>query len=389
MKFIIEAIGVKSAGGVELVSSLLAHFPHHRNHQFVALLADLPRYADLDRDGYRVLRFSPNLGLVNRHFILNRDIPRICKEEGANALLCLGNFAPSKPSCPTVVLLQNAWNVYDEPVAEKRMTLKERLVVAYGRRLYRHLPPQTRVIVQTPVMKERLASYHRLDSARISVVASAPPVLRLLERSAPQACTHRREVFSFLCMSGYYGHKNLEVLIDSVRILPRLSAKPFRCLVTISAERHPGARKLLARIRTERLEDVLVNLGPVPRSELSRVYAQADAYLLPTLLETVGFTYDEAMHFGLPIVTSDRDFARDRCRDAAIYFDPLDAQSVAETMARVMEDENLRRRLVENGRRLQKQAPSWEDVASQFVTVLEGAVDHKQPAPQRRYDLSS
>ena len=40
------------------------------------------------------------------------------------------------------------------------------------------------------------------------------------------------------------------------------------------------------------------------------------------------------MQFGLPILTSDRDFARHICQDAALYFDPLDADSVARSMAR-------------------------------------------------------
>jgi glycosyltransferase involved in cell wall biosynthesis len=88
-------------------------------------------------------------------------------------------------------------------------------------------------------------------------------------------------------------------------------------------------------------------------------------------METFSFTYDEAMHFGLPILTSDRDFARERCQDAALYFDPLDADSVARAMAQVMDDEGLRNRLAANGKRLLEKAPSWDDIAGRFVDVLE------------------
>ena len=69
--------------------------------------------------------------------------------------------------------------------------------------------------------------------------------------------------------------------------------------------------------------------------------------------------YLDSMSFDLPILTSDRDFAHERCQDAAIYFDPLDANSVAKAMARVMEAKELRRRLVENGRRVLAQTPTW------------------------------
>jgi glycosyltransferase involved in cell wall biosynthesis len=99
-------------------------------------------------------------------------------------------------------------------------------------------------------------------------------------------------------------------------------------------------------------------------------------------METFSFTYDEAMHFDLPILTSDRDFARERCQDAAVYFNPLDADSVAQAMGRVMEDADLRRRLAENGKRLLARAPSWDDVARRFVQVLERVAKGQLPIPE-------
>lgn len=388
MKFVIEAIGVKSGGGVELALNLLRRLPRHRDHAFVVLVPDLPQYAEMAGSGQRVVRFPAHMGLVNRHFILNREVPRICRDEAASALLCLGNFAPRRPACPAVVLLQNAWNVYDEPVAEKRLTLREKLTLLYGKRFYRRLPSHTRVVVQTSVMKERLASYHGLERSKIEVIPSAPPAFERPRPAARRTAAGAGEAFTFLCLSGYRAHKNLEVLVDSAKILRRLSPWPFRCLLTLSAGQHSGARKLLARIRREGLEDVLVNAGPVSRAELSRVCAQADACLLPTLLETVGFAYDEAMQFGLPILTSDRDFARERCGNAATYFDPLHPESIAMAMASIMADDALRARLVENGRDRLRQAPSWEDVAAQFVSVLEQAARNEKPLPQQAYALS-
>lgn len=388
MKFVVEAIGVKSSGGIEVALNLLSRFPRHRDHTFVALVPDLPQYADIGEGYQRLFRFPSRAGLVKRHFILNHKVPRICKDETADALLCLGNFSPRKPPCPAVILLQNAWNAYNEPTAEKRLSFRERLTLCYGRRFYRKLPPQTRVVVQTRVMKERLASYHGLDDLRVETIPSAPPAFERVGYTGCDAVGGAQGVFSFLCLSTYKAHKNLDVLLDAAKVLRRLSSRPFRCLLTISAQQHPGARKLLARIEKERMQDVLVNIGPVPRAELCKVYARADACILPSLLETVGFAYDEAMHFGLPILTSDRDFARERCGKAATYFDPLDAKSVAQCMAMIMDEDQLRGRLVENGRYLIKQAPNWDDVSRRFVSFLEQAAGNRQPSHDIEYALS-
>ena len=104
----------------------------------------------------------------------------------------------------------------------------------------------------------------------------------------------------------------------------------------------------------------------------------ADAVIQPTLLESFGRVYVESMFFNLPILTSDRDFAHERCQDAAIYFDPLDADSVARSMAQVIEDAALRLRLVENAKRLRWQEPTWDQVAARFVEVLESLVVQRQ-----------
>ena len=50
--------------------------------------------------------------------------------------------------------------------------------------------------------------------------------------------------------------------------------------------------------------------------------------ILPTLLESFSATYIEAMFHGKTILTSDLDFARDVCGEAAFYFDPLNPQSI-------------------------------------------------------------
>lgn len=290
-------------------------------------------------------------------------------EENADALLCLGNFAPMGAPCPTVVFLQNAWYAFDEPVAWRRLTLRERLVVLYGRRFFAGLPDSVHVIVQTPVMRQRLVDLRGGSNSGITMIPSVSSLPQPARN--PEASRHLQGTFTFLCLSRYAAHKNFEVLVGAVKVLRKLTYRPFRCLLTTALEHHPEARKLLKRIEREGLQYLILNIGPVPRERVAETYEQADAHLLPTLLETVSLTYDEAMHFGLPILTSDRDFARERCQDAAVYFDPLDAESVARAMASVMQDADLRARLVENGKRIVAKSPTWDEIAAQFVDVLE------------------
>lgn len=72
-----------------------------------------------------------------------------------------------------------------------------------------------------------------------------------------------------------------------------------------------------------------------------------------------------------PLVTSDREFARALCGDAAVYADPLDAGAFAEALRRVLGDADLRTRLVGAGVvRLAEAYPSPEEKFGAQMALL-------------------
>jgi glycosyltransferase involved in cell wall biosynthesis len=433
MRFVIEAVGLTAGGGKDLAVNFFSRLRLFHDHEFVLFLPDLPEYSALTGPNVKCIRYSGRGNLFSRYWALQRILPRICEQYRADALLCLGNFAPGSSPCPIALLVQNAYLGYCEPVAEQRLTLREKLIVAYSRSASQRLRRRRiHIVVQTPVMRERMLSSHvqagppqrnhvasslrpiSTRTARASVIsAGGSASTRRPQRSSVFSvlmsdgrgdsgfdCRHQttafeepsivpnpsdysgdsmplsrqadsRQPFTFLCLARYYAHKNLEILPPALKQLSSYAAQPFKCIITIAAGQHPNAGRLVRRIEQEGLRSVLLNIGPVPRDKLAETYRSADALILPTLLESYTRTYSEAMRYGLPIITSDRDFARYLCKEAAMYFDPLDPLSVAKSMASIMADHDLRRKLVANGQRIISELPSWDAVAAQFVAVLE------------------
>lgn len=386
MKFVVEALGATSGGGKAGLLRLLPALASHGEHSFVALLADIPEFAGLGTANLRLIQQKKPASLVAREMYLQRTVPRICEREQADALLCLGNFGPRRAICPTVVLLHNAHYVASGVVAEVRRTLREALVAWYGRCYLRSLPETASVVVQTEIMKQRVVSLAGVWPSRVVVIRDAdalPPETEDMKsngceeprrkRQAAREAIGPRSAFTFLCLAQYYPHKNLEVLVEAVKRLPVYTRRAVRCLLTIHHDQHRGAQRLLRRIEHEHLDAALVNIGPVAGEKLADVYRSADAFVLPTLLESFGRTYLEAMRFGLPVLTSDRDFARHLCGEAALYFDPLDPSSVAQSMTQIIEDRELAAKLRAEGHRIVQRIPTWEEIADQFVTVLQEA----------------
>jgi len=111
-------------------------------------------------------------------------------------------------------------------------------------------------------------------------------------------------------------------------------------------------------------------LGTVSQNLLRQYVAHAEALVLPSLYEGFGLPPLEAMACGRPTIVSRAASLPEVCGDAAVYFDPLDATSIAEAILRVLEDpelqETLRSRGLERARRF-----TWERSAQATLAILE------------------
>jgi glycosyltransferase involved in cell wall biosynthesis len=247
-------------------------------------------------------------------------------------------------------------------------------------------PSGVRLVVQTELMRRRLLEVNPHLESSVVVIPDRDGFAPGFSIKAVRSGADNREdsavkaPFTFLCLTSYYPHKNLEALVDACRLL-RTADRAVHCLLTIDPAEDPRARGLLEQVET--LPNVLINLGRLSGERVIQAYRLADAFILPTLLESFGRTYSEAMRFGLPILTSDRDFAREVCGDAAIYFNPLRPTEIAQRMTEIMENRELRERLSRAGLCRAAEAPTWEEIAAQFIRVLEDAATRRSESGAR------
>src|SRR6185295_12462126 len=82
----------------------------------------------------------------------------------------------------------------------------------------------------------------------------------------------------------------------------------------------------------------LVFTGPVDEWELKSLYKGAYAYVSASLHEGFGLPGVEALSFGLPLLTSNTKVFNEIYDNAAIYFDPLSPEDIAEKMNILVRD---------------------------------------------------
>lgn len=108
----------------------------------------------------------------------------------------------------------------------------------------------------------------------------------------------------------------------------------------------------------------------VSNEDLPSFYKNALCFVLPSLYEGFGLPLLEAMKYGCPVLASNVSSLPEVGGDAAIYFDPQNADDIAEKLEKVVSDDKLRQDMVKKGYNQIKKF-SWEKTAKETLKVLE------------------
>ncbi len=208
----------------------------------------------------------------------------------------------------------------------------------------------------------------------------------------------RRELSSTLGAAA----ERIIVIAEGVdeRFTPSADAAPVRgrhgltrpyvlAVGTASARKNPEALAAVAVALAERGVDLVLagsgrgylreepaagaapvrRLGYVEEEDLPGLYAGADAFLMPSLYEGFGLPCLEAMASGVAVVATDAGALPETCGDAALLIGARETRGLVEAVLRVLDDEELRRRLIAEGR-ARASGFGWDRAAARLDAAL-------------------
>lgn len=178
----------------------------------------------------------------------------------------------------------------------------------------------------------------RVERARLRVIAHG---LRFapLEPGAPP----RQPVV--LHVGALQRRKNLVRLIEAFE---NVAAPPWR-LVLAGSDGY-GAAEIHARIERSPARARIEVTGWVDDLTLASLYRRATVFAFPSLDEGFGIPVLEAMGHGVPVLAANRSALPEACGEAALMVDPCDQQALNAALLRLLEEDELRQRLISAGR---------------------------------------
>ena len=351
-------------GGVKVYTQRLlrALFDLQTNHEFVLLYRNpslLGTYAD--EPGVEEVA-------VSGRSILSWDqiaVPKAVRRHGIDLLYNPKYSIPLRSPCPAVWVCHGLdW--YVMPWASKRIDrLSHRFLVP------RYASSAAAIIAVSEITREHVMQYLGVPGERVVTVYSGvddvfrtrPDQSRLLQIRAKYSLPER-----FLLYAGaIYPPKNFTRLVQAyARVGPQRGIP----LVVAGGENRFLSERELQEPDALGIADWVRWPGWIEQEELAGFYAMADALLLPSLFESCGLPVLEAMAAGTPVVTADRYGTHELAEGAAMLVNPESVDSIADGIRRVMEDTQLRMRLIAAGE--ERSRPfEWRRTAEDTLAVLE------------------
>jgi len=290
--------------------------------------------------------------------------PWVAWQERLDLLHALAYVAPVVVSCPTVVTVHDLSFVrYPDgfrPLNRLYLqTMTRRSVFRAGRVIADSFSTRDDLVRLWGVPAERIVVVH------IGVESEYRPApAAVVEAFRRQRGLPERFVFYLGTLEP---RKNVTAAVEAFARWVQASGDRETWLVVAGAKGW-YYESIFARVQGLGLSDRVWFPGYVPTSELPDWYRAAEVFIYPSLYEGFGLPPLEAMACGVPVITSNTSSLPEVVGDAALLVNPYDIDAIADALARLLEDAELRQRLREAGL-ARARLFSWERTARETIAA--------------------
>jgi glycosyltransferase involved in cell wall biosynthesis len=247
------------------------------------------------------------------------------------------------------------------------------------------LADANKIAVASQYAQQRITERFALSPTKVSVVRNGVDTRRFHPTPRPFELMQRYGVCDaakvVMCVARIAPYKNQLALIKAIPgILEEVPATVFFFVGPVSDPAYFAT--IQDFIAKNALGRRVVFTGAVDPGLVPKYHCLADVFVLPSLAEGMPLVLLEAMSCGRATVASSLPQHMEVAEhgEAMLLVDPRSEQSLAETVAEVLTNDSLRRRLQRTARELALEAYDWKAVAGSMLHACEEACQLRSQA---------
>ena len=360
--------GGKSAIGVYLMN-ILKRIPPSGDDYFELFGWNYDRFAYSEA--------APDLEFISRCTIVGRlpnsfwhivRYPKLARQRAWNACFfpAAHKRLPFGSPCPTIGVVHDMapW-VERKGRAQIKMLIRMLLPGA--------LRKLDRVIAVSSWVKQELIERTGIKEKKIEVVPNGIDMTAFYPRPRGEESVVLIQPFSFRRPYVLYASriehplKNHVKLIEAFGIFKEKTRYPHRLVLAGADSKGAGKVKEAARVSPYR-NDIFFT-GHFPAASLPELYAGSDIVVVPSMYEGFGTGILEAMASGVPVACARAASLPETAGHAALYFDPMDAEDMAERMITLTANRDVHRNCRSKGLE-QARNFSWDTCAKRTLEII-------------------
>jgi glycosyltransferase involved in cell wall biosynthesis len=329
---VISAVNLRSGGTLSILQDCLSFLQGNYldKYRIIGLVHDRNLLKGVE--GVEMIEFpKPARSYLYRFFYEYIYFNKLSKELKPFLWFSLHDMTPTVKADIRAVYCHNPSLFYRLNIKQAVLEPKFAMFNLFYKYIYKiNIKKNDYVIVQQEWIRRIFKRWYDISS----VVVSYPNIqLTAIKSERTEECYR----FLFPTLSRFV--KNIEVIVDAVRILNQRKDQKFEVVVTVDGKENKYARRIVDDAR-----DVpnIKFVGRVSRDEVFSLYGKSDCLVFPSKLETWGLPITEFKQTQKPILVADLPYAYETVGEyeKVNFFNPDKASELAELMQSVMGEQH-------------------------------------------------
>jgi glycosyltransferase involved in cell wall biosynthesis len=357
-------LGGNETYATNLIEALAAIDQINRYTLFVTKPSAIERFANR-WPNFTVKQTLPHTPIVRIPITLSAEL-----RKNPVDVLHVQYTAPPLCPCPIVTTIHDLAFEHLPETFKRRSWMQLRITVRHTARR------AAEIITVSEYSRQDICATYGISPERVTVTpeAASAEFVPITNEAALQNVRRKYGIERdyLLALGSIQPRKNLVRLIEAYAYLCESHPGRELPLLVIAGKRAWLENEVFRVAKTSAASRDVIFTGYVPDSALPALYSGALCFIYPSYFEGFGLPPLEAMKCGTPVIAGNRTSLPEVVGGAGLLIDPFDSRSIADGIAQLLFNPNVRADL---GRRGLERAQlfDWQNTAKQTLQVYERA----------------